>query len=624
VSYGYDQRGLLKSITYPDDKVVTYTRDALARIDSVTYDGKLLADYYYQGDTVIKKEMVNAEVEYAATVDVLGRITGETFSDISTSTSFMTNSYDYTSYSNRLDERNDIDYTFDGLGKLTAEDSTSYTSDILGNPTNASDDGLAYALDNEDRVTQVSDVSGTLGVYAYDRLGRRASKTVDGTTTHFVYDLSGNVIAEYEDDDWARDYIYGAKGEAVYMRFPQTTEMNDALANFVSFVEAWLCYPYCTQDDLQWDYDDSNDINLVDYAYAVDANDFTGAFTTNGRYLLTDFCNSVIGKVNLGGSVDEVSYDAWGLPSVSQGVDLEGLSVFWNGYYYDNETNNYYLRNRYYSPLERRFLTEDPHGINPDGNWNNSFRIERQYSDGYGLQVYCKGDPINNVDSWGLWNYALPPSQRTEDARTFVIANDAWEMRYNIRGLAQFLGLNEEEFDKWGERAINKVNGINKCGAWVPNTAYIDIGAYSWGALGWYLINYKNQLSSKWKSEGLSVVYTGKWETTKQSVLAHMGSQDVYKYAFIGHGYGNEDSMGELSSLLDDNHPEYGRYFDISPGKYTLYGIKEMQLIACNSDRGREDWISNISRAGFLRTVKGLLKALHREYEDVNNDDNLQ
>lgn len=52
VSYGYDQRGLLISITYPDEKVVTYTRDALGRIDSVTYDGKLLANYYYLGDTV--------------------------------------------------------------------------------------------------------------------------------------------------------------------------------------------------------------------------------------------------------------------------------------------------------------------------------------------------------------------------------------------------------------------------------------------------------------------------------------------------------------------------------------------------------------------------------------------
>ena len=71
-------------------------------------------------------------------------------------------------------------------------------------------------------------------------------------------------------------------------------------------------------------------------------------------------------------------------------------------HYYDMESGNYYLRNRYYSPFERRFLTEDPHGINPDENWNNPFDIQRQYSDGCGLQVYAQGDPVNNRDGWGL------------------------------------------------------------------------------------------------------------------------------------------------------------------------------------------------------------------------------
>ncbi|HRT52266.1 MAG TPA: hypothetical protein P5279_17385, partial [Anaerohalosphaeraceae bacterium] len=77
VGYAYDQRGLLPSITCPDDKIVTYTRDALGRIDSVTYDGTLLANSYYLGDTVISKTL--AHIKYTAAVDTLGRVTGETF-----------------------------------------------------------------------------------------------------------------------------------------------------------------------------------------------------------------------------------------------------------------------------------------------------------------------------------------------------------------------------------------------------------------------------------------------------------------------------------------------------------------------------------------------------------------
>ena len=476
VDYTYDQRGLLASITYPNGKTVVYARDALGRVESVCYEGATLVEYGYLGDTVISRAMPDADVEYTAMVDTLGRVTGEAFGRVSTGQDFMTNSYGYTGHSGRLDERNNIDYTFDGLGKLTAEDSTSYTSDILGNPTNAVDDGLTYGLDNEDRIVDVDDGGGVFAEHGYDRLGRRAKKAVDGIDTNFVYDLFGNVIAEYEDGSWSRDYIYGAVGEVVYMRSPQTSEMNDALANFIDFAEAWLCYPYCTQDELLWDVNADDQINLIDWA-AADANDLSGAFLTNGYYLLTDFRNSVIGKVNPDGGVDEVFYDAWGTPYVSQGVDLEGLSTLWNGYYYDYETGNYYLRNRYYSPLERRFLTEDPHGINPDENWNNPFDIQRQYSDGCGLQVYAQGDPVNNRDAWGLWKYALPVAQRTKEGRTFVIANDVWEMKYNIKGLAQLVRLNEEQFDDWGKRAIHTpFFSIRKCGAWVANTAYVDGG----------------------------------------------------------------------------------------------------------------------------------------------------
>jgi len=215
----------------------------------------------------------------------------------------------------------------------------------------------------------------------------------------------GNVIAEYEktgtgDATWQRDYVYGATNEAVYMKFPQSTTTNDEFDNFVAFAEAWLCEPNCTTADLLWDIDDSNNVDLVDFALSV--LNLDDAFTINGRYLLTDFRNSVIGFVGLDNSVIEITYNAWGSPSYSG--DLEGLSILWNGYYYDTETDNYYLRNRYYSSLERKFVTEDPHGTNPDGTWNNSFGIRDQHGDGYGLSVYVNGDPVNGFDPWGLFS----------------------------------------------------------------------------------------------------------------------------------------------------------------------------------------------------------------------------
>lgn len=611
VAYGYDQRGLLTSITYPNEKTVLYKRDAMGRIESVSYEGKTLVEYGYLGDTLISKTMPNADIEYMAAVDTLGRITGETFSDISTSTAFITNSYDYTSHSSRLDERNGIIYGFDTLGKLTSEDSTSYTSDILGNPTNASDDGLTYGLDNEDRIADVDDGGGIFAEYEYDRLGRQAKRSVSGADTHFVYDLFGNVIAEYEDGNWSHDYIYGAAGEVVYMRFPQTTEMNDALENFVGFIDAWLCYPGCTQDDLQWDSNADDQINLIDWAVAVDANDFAGAFMTNGRYLLTDFHNSVIGKVNLDGSVDEISYNAWGIPYVTQGADLEGLSIFWNGYYLDSESGNYYLRNRYYSPVERRFLTEDPHGINPDGNWNNPFGVRRQYSDGYGLRVYAQSDPVNNGDPWGLWKYALPAFQRTKEAKTFIEASGVWEMKYNIKGLAQLVRLNEEEFEKWGKRAIRKVNGIKKCGAWVPNTAYVNKGDVSaiCGPKGgitfvnlWVTLEL-NDIERHFESLGYHVQRNN--SMTYDAAISQFSSGNIIAWSFGGHGF--EGALFTTDDLAISD----------SDAKRSLkYKLAEIVLLSCQA-RYNGSWENIKSKYGLLRASELSINAAFTDWEDL-------
>ena len=135
----------------------------------------------------------------------------------------------------------------------------------------------------------------------------------------------------------------------------------------------------------------------------------------NYRYIIADKDNSAIGVASIDGSIEYIDYDAWGEPSYTG--DIDSLNILWNGYYFDGETGNYYLRNRYYSPTERRFLTEDPHGTIPDENWNNPFGITNQYIDGVGLTVYAGFNPVNNRDDWGLLdgNAALICQQVCDD-----------------------------------------------------------------------------------------------------------------------------------------------------------------------------------------------------------------
>ncbi|AQQ69958.1 RHS repeat-associated core domain protein [Limihaloglobus sulfuriphilus] len=304
------------------------------------------------------------------------------------------------------------DRLYDNLGKLTGEASSSYTSDYLGNPTNAADDGLFYGLDAENRVVDVDDSYGDIAGYSYDMLGRRIKKTVGSLTTWFVYDKMGNVISEYEQIgtgsiNWARDYVYGAGGEAVYMQMPPDS-YTTVYEWFADFADAWLCSPDCSLEELAaWDTNNDDEIDsddLVEWVPVI----ADEVFYSQRSYLLTDSRGSVIAKTNDVGGIDEIIYDAWGNASVAQGVDLQGLSVLWNGYYLDYETGNYYLRNRYYSPVERSFITEDPHGVNPDGNWNNFFAPLNQYRDGFSLAAFAQHDPVNGRDDWGLEaQYAL-------------------------------------------------------------------------------------------------------------------------------------------------------------------------------------------------------------------------
>jgi RHS repeat-associated protein len=60
--------------------------------------------------------------------------------------------------------------------------------------------------------------------------------------------------------------------------------------------------------------------------------------------------------------------------------------IIYCGYRYDAETENYYVRNRYYSPTLGRWLTRDPIG----------------YRGGINLYGYVNSSPVGNVDAEGL------------------------------------------------------------------------------------------------------------------------------------------------------------------------------------------------------------------------------
>ena len=106
---------------------------------------------------------------------------------------------------------------------------------------------------------------------------------------------------------------------------------------------------------------------------------------------------------NSGNTVVKYRYDAWGNHAVqdANGADIADASHIGNrnpfryrGYYYDTETELYYLQTRYYDPETGRFITID--GIE---------YLDPETINGLNLYAYCGNNPVMNVDPTGTWDW---------------------------------------------------------------------------------------------------------------------------------------------------------------------------------------------------------------------------
>ena len=94
------------------------------------------------------------------------------------------------------------DYSYDAVGSLTEKHSYS--------DTDPAGETVQYGNNEDSRLANVtnSNTTALLGNYVYDHLGQRVLKTDLGATV-FIYDIFGNLIAEYNSDGTLKkDYVY--------------------------------------------------------------------------------------------------------------------------------------------------------------------------------------------------------------------------------------------------------------------------------------------------------------------------------------------------------------------------------------------------------------------------------
>ncbi|AGY59610.1 YD repeat-containing protein [Gloeobacter kilaueensis JS1] len=225
---------------------------------------------------------------------------------------------------NRMTSFGGYSETYDKNGRLTVQSGSSGTA--------------TFTYNQRDQLITLNDVPGNVNMsFVYDALGRRISKTVNGTKTTFVY--SGNQVIEETTNGVTKRYLVG-----------------------LGLDEVWA----------------------------------TRAGTTD-EYLLHDpYNNSVIAAID--GSSKSVKtgygYSPFGDTFTASTSNSSSNNLRYAGREQDSNSWYYYMRGRYYIPGHHRYTMEDPLGF--AGGDTNLYRYvgnnPHTDSDPSGLEGDDRGD----------------------------------------------------------------------------------------------------------------------------------------------------------------------------------------------------------------------------------------
>ena len=221
---------------------------------------------------------------------------------------------------------------------LTAYNGQEITYDAIGNPLNYKN-GFTFTWQNGRRLATAA-ANGKALSFAYNESGIRTQKTVDGVTTEYY--LDGSTVLAQKTGNNTVWYYYDCNGTREALEYGGQV----------------YYYLYNAQGDVMALYD--NDLNIV----------------------------------------TEYTYDSWGRVLSITGSLAETVGKAnpfrYRGYYYDDETELYYLNSRYYDPETGRFINLDNQLSSNDPTGLNTF-------------AYCGNNPINRADPTGeaWWHWAL-------------------------------------------------------------------------------------------------------------------------------------------------------------------------------------------------------------------------
>ena len=346
---------LVKSVTTPTG-TYTYEYDKLGNILSVT-DGTYTTSYEY--DSLNQLVRVNDEkagktTTYSYTNGNITECNEYPVGDGVLDVPQTTKTWEYN------------DSTWGDL--LTNFNGESITYDEIGNPLTIGEKSLTWT---GRQLQSITDGDSEIA-YTYNGDGLRTSKTVNGTKTEYYY--NGSILAGQKSGDVTLVFMY---------------DNNSDIFGFI-YNDTEYYYIKNAQNDVIAIADADGNV-LVKYFY--DAWGKIILITDGNDNDITNLENDIshgIFDIATGENTPVLDENGSPVTEASTSVILARINpILYRSYYYDKETEWYYLKSRYYSPDMCRF-------INADGYIQTGQSLIDK-----NMFAYCLNNPVNYKDDNG-------------------------------------------------------------------------------------------------------------------------------------------------------------------------------------------------------------------------------